>query len=161
MHSVRPRSGRAALGRGDLHLQNLRGSEAPVMIWSRNGSLSGQHLLSPAHSNFLSDWPALAILDSRTNGFSWRRCRERAGQGDPIRSLARSHACAFGRAMFPALLGPATRPHPRRAEGVPGLGVSSRALMGHPCRMIRRMRYGTSSSRERHDDRGGPSSDTT
>ena len=39
-------------------------------------------------------------------------------------------------------------------------GVSSRALMGHPCRMIRRMRYGTSSSRERHDDRGGPSSDT-
>ena len=40
------------------------------------------------------------------------------------------------------------------------LGVSSRALMGHPCRMIRRMRYGTSSSRERHDDRGGPSSDT-
>ena len=27
--------------------------------------------------------------------------------------------------------------------------------------MIRRMRYGTSSSRERHDDRGGPSSDTT
>jgi hypothetical protein len=41
------------------------------------------------------------------------------------------------------------------------LGVSSRALLGHPCRMIRRMRYGTSSSRERHDDRGGPSSDTT
>ena len=41
------------------------------------------------------------------------------------------------------------------------LGVSSRALMGHPCRMIRRMHYGTSSSRERHDDRGGPSSDTT
>ena len=41
------------------------------------------------------------------------------------------------------------------------LDVSSRALMGHPCRMIRRMRYGTGSSRERHDDRGGPSSDTT
>jgi hypothetical protein len=41
------------------------------------------------------------------------------------------------------------------------LVVSSRALLGHPCRMIRRMRYGTSSSRERHDDRGGPSSDTT
>jgi glutathione S-transferase len=41
------------------------------------------------------------------------------------------------------------------------LNVSSRALMGHPCRVIRRMRYGTGSSRERHDDRGGPSSDTT
>jgi acylphosphatase len=41
------------------------------------------------------------------------------------------------------------------------LDVSSRALMGHPCRVIRRMRYGTGSSRERHDDRGGPSSDTT
>jgi hypothetical protein len=42
-----------------------------------------------------------------------------------------------------------------------GLGVSSRTLMGHPCRMIRRVRYGTDSTRERHNDRGGPSSDTT
>jgi TfoX/Sxy family transcriptional regulator of competence genes len=41
------------------------------------------------------------------------------------------------------------------------LDVSSRALMGHPCRRIRRMRYGTDSTRERHNDRGGRSSDTT
>src|SRR5277367_2322474 len=40
------------------------------------------------------------------------------------------------------------------------LGVWSRALMVHSCRVIRRMRYGTGSTRERHDDRGGPSSDT-
>ena len=32
------------------------------------------------------------------------------------------------------------------------LDVSSRALLGHPCRMIRRMRYGTNSTRERHND---------
>jgi integrase len=40
------------------------------------------------------------------------------------------------------------------------LGVWSRALMVHSCRGIRRMRYGPSFTRERHDDRGGPSSDT-
>jgi hypothetical protein len=40
------------------------------------------------------------------------------------------------------------------------LGVSSRPLMEHSCRVIRRMRYGTGSSRGRHDDSGGPSSDT-
>jgi hypothetical protein len=40
------------------------------------------------------------------------------------------------------------------------LPVWSRPLMGHPYRVIRRMRYGPSSSWERHDDRGGPSSDT-
>ena len=39
------------------------------------------------------------------------------------------------------------------------LGVSSQTLMGH-YRVIRRMRYGTDSTRERHNDRGGPSSDT-
>jgi hypothetical protein len=54
--------------------------------------------------------------------------------------LAHSRAYAFGRATFLALLGLATRLHPRRTEGVPGLGVSSRTLMGHPCRMIRRVR---------------------
>ena len=41
------------------------------------------------------------------------------------------------------------------------LGVWSRPLMGHSYRVIRRMRYGTDSTRERHNDRGGPSSDTT
>jgi DNA invertase Pin-like site-specific DNA recombinase len=40
------------------------------------------------------------------------------------------------------------------------LGVWSRPLMGHPYRVIRRMRYGPSSAWERHDDRGDPSSDT-
>jgi hypothetical protein len=40
------------------------------------------------------------------------------------------------------------------------VGVSSRILMDHSCRVIRRMRYGTGSSWERHNDRGGPSSDT-
>jgi DNA-binding NarL/FixJ family response regulator len=40
------------------------------------------------------------------------------------------------------------------------LDVSSRTLMEHSYRMIRRMRYGTDSTRERHNDRGGPSSDT-
>src|SRR6516164_9557146 len=33
-----------------------------------------------------------------------------------------------------------------------GLGVWSRHLMGHPYRVIRRMRYGPGSSWERHDD---------
>ena len=38
--------------------------------------------------------------------------------------------------------------------------VWSQLLMEHPYRVIRRMRYGPSSTWERHDDRGGPSSDT-
>ena len=38
--------------------------------------------------------------------------------------------------------------------------VWSRALMEHSYRGVRRMRYGPDSSWERHDDRGGPSSDT-
>ena len=42
-----------------------------------------------------------------------------------------------------------------------GLDVSSRTLMEHSYRVIRRMRYGTGSTRERHNDRGDPSSDTT
>jgi hypothetical protein len=33
-------------------------------------------------------------------------------------------------------------------------------LMVHPYHSIRGMRYGTGSSRLRHDDRGDPSSDT-
>jgi hypothetical protein len=37
------------------------------------------------------------------------------------------------------------------------LDVSSQPLMEHSCRVIRRMRYGTGSSRGRHDDSGGPS----
>jgi hypothetical protein len=41
-----------------------------------------------------------------------------------------------------------------------GLGVWSRHLMEHSYRVIRRMRYGPGSSWERHNDRGGPSSDT-
>ena len=41
------------------------------------------------------------------------------------------------------------------------LDVSSQTLMAHSYRVIRRMRYGTDSTRERHNDRGGPSSDTT
>ena len=40
------------------------------------------------------------------------------------------------------------------------LGVWSQLLMEHAYRVIRRMRYGPSSTWERHDDRGGPSSDT-
>ena len=40
------------------------------------------------------------------------------------------------------------------------LGVWSRSLVGHSYRVIRRMRYGPSFTRERHNDRGGPSSDT-
>jgi acetylornithine deacetylase/succinyl-diaminopimelate desuccinylase-like protein len=52
-----------------------------------------------------------------------------------------------------------------RARGVTlplagGLDVKSQALMEHPCRVIRRMRYGPGCSWERHDDRGSPSSDT-
>jgi hypothetical protein len=38
--------------------------------------------------------------------------------------------------------------------------VSSHILMVQSFRVIRRMRYGTGSTRERHDDGGGPSSDT-
>src|ERR1700704_1503669 len=41
------------------------------------------------------------------------------------------------------------------------LAVSTRTLMGHSYRGIRRMRYGTGSSWERHNDRGGSSSDAT
>jgi hypothetical protein len=37
-----------------------------------------------------------------------------------------------------------------------GLGVSSQTLMGHSYRVIRRMRYGTDSTRERHNDRSKP-----
>ena len=33
------------------------------------------------------------------------------------------------------------------------LDVSSQTLMGHSYRVIRRMRYGTDSTRERHNDR--------
>jgi hypothetical protein len=40
------------------------------------------------------------------------------------------------------------------------LGVWSRSLMEHSCRAIRGMRYGPGSSWERHNDSGGPSSDT-
>src|SRR3984957_18310647 len=40
------------------------------------------------------------------------------------------------------------------------LVVWSQPLMGHPYRVIRRMRYGPDSAWERHNDRGGPSSDT-
>jgi NAD(P)H-dependent flavin oxidoreductase YrpB (nitropropane dioxygenase family) len=42
-----------------------------------------------------------------------------------------------------------------------GLDVSSQTLMAHSYRVIPRMRYGTDSTWERHNDRGGPSSDTT
>jgi putative transposase len=41
-----------------------------------------------------------------------------------------------------------------------GLVVWSRRLLEHSYRVIRRMRYGPGSTWERHDDRGGPSSDT-
>ena len=40
------------------------------------------------------------------------------------------------------------------------LTVWSQPLMGHPYRVIRRMRYGPDTTWERHNDRGGPSSDT-
>ena len=40
------------------------------------------------------------------------------------------------------------------------LDVSSRILLVHSYRVIRRMRYGPGSTWERHNDRGGPSSDT-
>ena len=48
----------------------------------------------------------------------------------------------------------------RNAEKSERLNVWSWPLMGHPYRVIRRMRYGPSSAWERHDDRGDPSSDT-
>jgi hypothetical protein len=38
------------------------------------------------------------------------------------------------------------------ARALPGLDVWSRVLMGHPYRVIRRMRYGPGSTWERHDD---------
>src|SRR5262249_49687291 len=41
------------------------------------------------------------------------------------------------------------------------LVVWSGNFLVHSYRVIRRMRYGPGSARERHDDRGGPSSDTT
>ena len=51
--------------------------------------------------------------------------------------------------------------HGRASNAHFNLGVWSRALMVHSCRGIRRMRYGPSFTRERHDDiQGGPSSDT-
>ena len=40
----------------------------------------------------------------------------------------------------------------RRAGGSGRLDVWSWPLMGHPYRVIRRMRYGPGSARERHDD---------
>jgi protein-S-isoprenylcysteine O-methyltransferase Ste14 len=50
--------------------------------------------------------------------------------------------------------------HPMYAGALIYLGVWSRPLMGHPCQVIRGMRYGTDFAWVRHDDRGGPSSDT-
>jgi hypothetical protein len=54
------------------------------------------------------------------------------GPGEPVRSLAHSRACVFGRATFLALLGLATRPRPRRTEGVSGLGSRCGPSDGHP-----------------------------
>src|ERR1700677_5393997 len=49
----------------------------------------------------------------------------------------------------------------RRNEGsIAPLAVSSRRLLAHSYRVIRRLRYGTDSTWERHNDGGGPSSDT-
>ena len=50
--------------------------------------------------------------------------------------------------------------HLRQGRPRQALGVWSQLLMEHPYRVIRRMRYGPSSTWKRHDDRGGPSSDT-
>jgi Bacterial extracellular solute-binding protein len=54
-------------------------------------------------------------------------------------------------------------PPTTRGQVQPGglKNVSSQTLMAHSCRLIRRMRYGTDSKRQRHNDRGGPSSDAT
>ena len=44
------------------------------------------------------------------------------------------------------------RPEPQDCAEVAPAAVWFRALMGHPCRVIRRMRYRTGSARERHND---------
>jgi hypothetical protein len=43
-------------------------------------------VITPAHRSLPPYWPELAIPDYRTNKFIWRRCRERAGQGAPVRA---------------------------------------------------------------------------
>jgi hypothetical protein len=45
------------------------------------------------------------------------------------------------------------RARTRQRAALSGLGVSSQTLMAHSYRVIRRMRYGTDSTRERHNDR--------
>ena len=100
-----------------------------------------------------------------------------AGSGDVLSGLVSGLAAQGMAAVRSRLSGglaarrlrPGARGGPHRrgpaggaAGGAEGadLDVWSRALMVHSCRVIRRMRYGTGSTRERHDDRGGPSSDT-
>ena len=92
-------------------------SEAPIMIWSRKRQAC-QDSASFAGTQQLFRRQTQTAKPMNLAGGS----RGRAGQGEPVRSLAHSRASAFGPATFPALLGLATRPHPRRTEGVPGLG---------------------------------------
>jgi hypothetical protein len=75
-------------------------------------------------------------------------------------SLGAANVAMAGGFLTLAICGPGLgRWTPGAVE--PAKNVSSQTLMGHSYRVIRRMRYGTGSSWERHNDRGGPSSDTT
>ena len=76
----------------------------------------------------------------------------------PIRASDEAPA-AVNRHQFRMIEWRRTSPHmtPCLQQGpnmrLGGLGVSSRTLMAHSYRVIRRMRYGTDSTRERHNDR--------
>jgi WGR domain len=74
---------------------------------------------------------------------------------DPARNIAHYYVLSIEPTLF------AKHTLIRRWGRIGSLGVSSRTLMAHSYREIRRMRYGPGSSRERHNDGGGPSSDTT
>jgi hypothetical protein len=75
--------------------------------------------------------------------------RKQCGQRLRLADTARRNAVAAARAVLVQ-----SRADEKRYAVLvkDGLAVSSQTLMGHSYRVIRRMRYGTDSTRERHND---------
>src|SRR5580693_9482108 len=88
---------------------SVRGS--PVMIWLCTAPpLAG----APQFFWIRARWQTQVVGPKNLAGGALVK---ELGPGEPVRSLAHSRACVFGRATFLALLGLATRPRPRRTEG--------------------------------------------
>src|ERR1700722_2949564 len=107
----------------------------------------------------LSDRPASRRTRPPTAlSFGWNRyCEERSDE-----AIQRTCAPHVPLDCSPRVPKPGGRNDDRGSPRMQlALSVSSRTLMAHSYRVIRRMGFGTDSTRERHNDRGGPSSDTT